>query len=98
MPMLYSDWWENLDRSHHILDQNFGHGIRHDDELVPQDALHPFHPRQHLEHYIAPRVSPKPRNPTYLRSWVPHNKSLGGVSTVKADENDFQVRFYFSSI
>ena len=86
-PTMHPHWWTSaLD----VLDPNYVniHGIRHDDVL----AEHlPFTPQHILDQYISQRASPKSM---YKRPWVQlHNKTLGGVSTVKADKDQFHVRF-----
>ncbi|XP_015609634.1 protein lethal(2)essential for life [Cephus cinctus] len=48
VPLLYSDWWEDLDRPHRLLDQHFGLPLNHDDLLdralpTPSEMI-PFRP------------------------------------------------------
>lgn len=80
VPLLFSDWWQDLERPHRIVDQHFGHGLTPDQLVAP--SL--------LEHYIYPRQ----RNPlTYYRPWGELMRQVegGGTSTVKADKDKFQV-------
>ncbi|XP_033212255.1 heat shock protein 67B1-like [Belonocnema kinseyi] len=84
VPLLFSDWWEDLERPHRLVDQNFGLGL-HRDQLLDPDFL---------DRYIAPRVERRSRNPSmiYLRPWGELlRKGEGGSSTVKADKDQFQV-------
>ena len=94
LPMLYSDWWEDLDRSHHLPGQNFGHGLRHDDVLVPHVPQVPLTPHHILQRYIAPIGGEKLRNTMYMRPWMQiHKSGNAGASTVCADKDQFQVKF-----
>lgn len=77
VPLLFSDWWEDLDRPHHLLDQNFGLGLR------PEQLLSP----RRLEQ-LAPRRCPM----IYYRPWADlMRENDGGVSTVQSDKDKFQV-------
>ncbi|CAB0039288.1 unnamed protein product [Trichogramma brassicae] len=80
VPLLFSDWWEDLDRPHRILDQDFGLGL-HPEQLVC--------PRR-LELYVPRRSA---HQPNYLRPWAEllRGADQGGVSTVEADKDKFQV-------
>ncbi|XP_033211427.1 protein lethal(2)essential for life-like isoform X2 [Belonocnema kinseyi] len=83
VPLLFSDWWEDLERPHRLVDQNFGLGLHRDQLLAPEL----------LEQYIAPRIERRSRNPSmiYLRPWGELlRKGEGGSSTVKADKDQFQ--------
>ncbi|KAK0098969.1 hypothetical protein PV326_011993 [Microctonus aethiopoides] len=78
VPLLFSDWWEDLDRPHRLLDQDFGIGL---------------HPEQlYLIQQNAPRLQ-RQRNPlTYYRPWAELlRRGEAGSSTVNADKNKFQV-------
>ncbi|XP_078041422.1 protein lethal(2)essential for life [Augochlora pura] len=85
VPLLFSDWWEDLDRPHRLLDQNFGLGLR-PEQLLNQNIL---------DQYILPfRERRMARNPLiYYRPWgeLLRNVEGGGTSTVKADKDKFQV-------
>lgn len=84
VPLLFSDWWEDLDRPHRLLDQNFGLGLR------PEQLLNP----SILEQYILPSRDRRVKSPLmYYRPWgeLLRKSEGGGVSTVKADKDKFQV-------
>ncbi|XP_015609597.1 protein lethal(2)essential for life [Cephus cinctus] len=84
VPLLFSDWWEDLDRPHRLLDQHFGTG------LYPEQLLTP----SILEQYVVPRSERKFRSPLqYFRPWGELLRKVegGGTSTVKADKDKFQV-------
>ena len=79
VPLLFSDWWEDLDRPHRLLDQNFGLGLCPDQLQTPS----------RLEVYLQ---SMQPRKRTYYRPWADMLRSNeGGTSTVQADKDKFQV-------
>jgi len=78
VPLLFSDWWEDLDRPHHLLDQNFGHGLR------PEQLLSP----RRFEQY-SPRRCPM----IYYRPWADLlREDDRGVSTVQSDKDKFEVQ------
>ena len=80
VPLLFSDWWEDLDRPHHLLDQNFGLGL-HPDQLVT--------PRR-LELYLQPSRNLISSN--YVRPWAELLRNAeAGASTVTSDKDKFQV-------
>ncbi|KOC70256.1 Protein lethal(2)essential for life [Habropoda laboriosa] len=85
IPLLFSDWWEDLQRPHRLCDQNFGLG------LYPEQLLNPGI----LEQYVLPsRNRRMTRNPLmYYRPWneLLRKTEGGGTSTVKADKDKFQV-------
>lgn len=84
VPLLFSDWWEDLERPHHIMDQDFGLGL-HRDQLVSPRAL---------EMYLAPRNRRVPASSLmYYRPWNELLRSADsrGVSTVESDKDKFQV-------
>ncbi|XP_076645690.1 protein lethal(2)essential for life [Halictus rubicundus] len=88
IPLLFSDWWEDLDRPHRLLDQNFGLGLH------PEQLLNP----NILDQYVLPARERRiggtmSRNPLiYYRPWGElMRKEGGGTSTVKADKDKFQV-------
>lgn len=75
--LLFSDWWEDLERPHRLVDQNFGSG------LYPEQLLSP----SRLELYLQPR-----RRASYYRPWADlFRLNEGGTSTVQADKDKFQV-------
>lgn len=81
VPLMFSDWWEDLDRPHHILDQNFGLGLHPEQLLAPRSMLH--------QHVAAPRRCPM----IYRRPWADLlREEDGGVSTVHNDKDKFQVQ------
>ncbi|XP_034938248.1 protein lethal(2)essential for life-like [Chelonus insularis] len=81
IPMLFSNWWEDLDRPHHLFDQHFGLGLNTHDlarELRSEPSLLVFRPgRRHHQYH------------PYEKSIA--RRSTGGVSTLQADKNKFQV-------
>lgn len=79
VPLLFSDWWEDLEKPHHVLDQDFGLGL-HPEQLVS--------PRR-LELYIRPQQ--RCPVPNYIRPWEELLASNRGSSTVQADKDNFQV-------
>lgn len=81
IPMLFSDWWEDLDRPHRLWDQHFGTTIDPDDlnDLDADVLAYRPHRRGRRHHHHHP----------FLKSL---NKRYGrGVSTVQADKDKFQV-------
>ncbi|XP_043259346.1 protein lethal(2)essential for life-like [Colletes gigas] len=77
-PLLFSDWWEDLERPHRLMDQNFGLGLQPEQLLTPS----------RLELYVQPRRKPS----SYYRPWADWLRtSEAGASTVKADKDKFQV-------
>ncbi|KOC70252.1 Protein lethal(2)essential for life [Habropoda laboriosa] len=78
IPLLYSNWWEALERPHRLLDQDFGLALK------PEQLLSP----SRLELYLQP---PR-RKCSYHRPWAQLlRNSEGGTSTVQADKDEFQV-------
>ncbi|XP_017884166.1 protein lethal(2)essential for life-like [Ceratina calcarata] len=76
VPLLFSDWWEDLERPHRLLDQNFGLG------LYPEQLLSP----NRVELYM------QPRRKSYYRPWAELLRgNEAGTSTVQADKDKFQV-------
>ncbi|XP_012260781.2 protein lethal(2)essential for life-like [Athalia rosae] len=76
LPLLFSNWWEDLDEPHSLLDQHFGQGLR------PDQLAHPS--------YVSP-LHRRPLS-VYYRPWgdlLRHNER--GSSVVKADKNQFKV-------
>jgi len=86
VPLLFSDWWEDLDRPHRIFDQDFGLGLQQEQLLSPAvlDNL-----------VVLPSRNRNPmRNPMlYLRQRANDlaRSPDSGTSTVKADKDKFQV-------
>ncbi|CAL7948314.1 unnamed protein product [Xylocopa violacea] len=79
IPLLYSNWWEDLDRPHRILDQNFGLGLHPEQLFLPG----------RLEGFLQPRRN---RPSSYIRPWAELFRSNGGgTSTIQADKDKFQV-------
>ncbi|CAK9803866.1 Protein lethal(2)essential for life [Anthophora quadrimaculata] len=80
-PMLFSSWWEDLERPHRLFDQHFGLPVSV--ESLPS-ALSP------LDSDILV-VRPRRRRQRYQ----PYDRALtresSGASTVKADKKNFQV-------
>ncbi|XP_043259416.1 protein lethal(2)essential for life-like [Colletes gigas] len=88
IPLLFSDWWEDLDRPHRLFDQNFGLGL-HPEQLLNANIL---------DQYMVPRQADRRlmmRDPLlrYYRPWgeLLRKGEGGGTSTVKADKDKFQV-------
>lgn len=84
VPLLFSDWWEDLDRPHRLFDQNFGLGLH------PEQLLSP----NNLEQYVWPSRERRLRCPViYYRPWgeLMRKTEGGGTSTVQADKDKFQV-------
>ncbi|KAK2579616.1 hypothetical protein KPH14_010907 [Odynerus spinipes] len=81
VPLLFSDWWEDLDRPHRLFDQNFGLALNPEQLLqIPS----------RLEVYTKPRERFSPMN--YYRPWAELLRPTGsGSSTVQADKDKFQV-------
>lgn len=81
LPMLFSNWWEDLDRPHRLFDQHFGLGLSPDDlpsSWTPYDTdVLVIRPRRQLH-----------RHHPYDRSL---SRKSSGASTVQADKNKFQV-------
>ncbi|CAK9818774.1 Protein lethal(2)essential for life [Anthophora plagiata] len=77
LPLLFSDWWEDLDRPHRLVDQNFGLALQ------PEQLLSP--------NRLGLHVPPRRRN-SYYRPWAELLRGTeGGSSTVQADKDKFQV-------
>ncbi|KOC70255.1 Protein lethal(2)essential for life [Habropoda laboriosa] len=83
IPMLFSDWWEDLDRPHRIWDQHFGTSIDSDD-LTDLDSPLSTDVLLYRPHRRARR-----RYHPFFKSL---NRKRGcGVSTVLPNKNKFQV-------
>lgn len=83
VPLLFSNWWEDLEQPHQLFDQNFGLGVQ------PDQLLHPGV----LERFMVPPSHRRLRSPLYYRPWAEmlRNKDEAGTSTVRADKDKFQV-------
>lgn len=84
--LVFSDWWEELDRPHRICDQDFGLALQ------PEQLLSP----QMLDNLVLlpSRNRNLVRNPLlYLRHRMNElaQNNHTGTSTVKADKDKFQV-------
>lgn len=95
-PLLFSNWWEELDRPHHVRDQHFGVGL-HPDHLavMPTDIFEPRPPHPHVTSLV-PHLQPRHHASThshYYRPWgeLMRRQKESGISTVKADKDNFQV-------
>ncbi|KYM86572.1 Protein lethal(2)essential for life [Atta colombica] len=86
VPLLFSEWWEDLEYPHRVFDQNFGLGI-HPDQLTHPNILERFALQQPSR-----RLRPGPVI-YYNRPWgeLLRSREEGGISTVKADKDKFQV-------
>ncbi|XP_070159856.1 protein lethal(2)essential for life-like [Polyergus mexicanus] len=84
VPLLFSDWWEDLEYPHRLNDQHFGLGIS-PDQLVNPNVLERFAPQRDRRLRTTPLI--------YYRPWgeLLRNSNEGGTSTVKADKDKFQV-------
>ncbi|KAF7989312.1 hypothetical protein HCN44_007986 [Aphidius gifuensis] len=84
VPMLFSNWWEDLDHPHHVFDQDFGVGLSHDQLLTPQL----------LQAYMSPAERRLLARPfvNYARPWAELLRNAeSATSTVKPDKDKFQV-------
>ncbi|XP_015609635.1 protein lethal(2)essential for life [Cephus cinctus] len=88
LPLLFSNWWEDLEHPHRLLNQDFGHGINPADIVMP--SLVPMH--YGLPHHDRGHIIPRCPSVGYHRSCCgPIIQPKGGFSTVKADKNKFEV-------
>lgn len=90
IPMLFSNWWEDLERPHSILDQQFGLALR------PEQLTSPSY--NYLPAIYGLTASPSTSNPerrlasAYYRPWGELlRRGDGGSSVVKADKDQFKV-------
>ncbi|XP_015108568.1 protein lethal(2)essential for life [Diachasma alloeum] len=83
LPMLFSNWWEDLERPHRLHDQHFGRVLNADDFL--HDPISP------LDSSLLILRAPRRR----LHHFHPYEKTIarksGGASVVQADKDKFQV-------
>lgn len=80
VPLLFRDWWDDLDRDRpsRLLDQHFGIGLKRDD----------------LFNNLTNLPSPLIRPGRYFRPWaksLAHSNS--GMSNIKDDDHHFQASF-----
>lgn len=86
IPLVFSNWWEDLERPHQLLDQDFGLGLHPEQLLNPSTFLNPYG-----------LMSPSERRMRcpllYYRPWgeLLRKNEGGGTSTVKADKDKFEV-------
>lgn len=84
VPLLFSDWWEDLEQPHRIFDQNFGLGIN------PDTLMHPS-----VLERIMQRHRRFPSN--YYRPWADmlrnndEGQSQSGMSSIRTNKDKFQV-------
>lgn len=80
--LLFSDWWDQLERPHSI-DQSFGLGLRPDQLVTPQQ----------LELYLQPLRRRDDQVPNYLRPWAEllREAGKGGSSTIETDKDQYKV-------
>lgn len=83
LPILFSNWWEDLERPHRLFDQNFGLSLRPED--LPTSVLSPLN---------TDILVLKPRRRGFQR-YHPYERSIdrkfNGTSTVHADGDKFHV-------
>ncbi|XP_011300737.1 protein lethal(2)essential for life-like [Fopius arisanus] len=83
LPMLFSNWWENLDHPHHLRNQHFGRVLNANEFL--HDSISPLD--SSLMVLRAPR--------TRFHHFHPYEKAIArkseGLSVVHADKDKFQV-------
>ncbi|XP_034196470.1 protein lethal(2)essential for life-like isoform X1 [Osmia lignaria lignaria] len=85
LPLLFSNWWEELECPHRVMDQDFGININ------PESLL----PRAMQLHSLSPRGGKgmKKHPMAYYRPWsqLLHQGKGGGASTVIADKDSYRV-------
>ncbi|KAG8039170.1 hypothetical protein G9C98_003477 [Cotesia typhae] len=81
LPLLYSNWWEDLEAPHSLLDQDFGLGL-HPAVTAPKSVgLYLTRPKTQSRCSV-----------DYIRPWSELlRRGHGGASTVKADKDSFHV-------
>jgi crystallin alpha B len=96
-PLLFSNWWEELDQPHHVRDQHFGQGLNPERLAVLPSSI--FEPRPPHPAAVPPfpylhRATHGPRS-HYYRPWgdllLRGDEREGGFSTVKSDKDKFHV-------
>ncbi|KAJ8679694.1 hypothetical protein QAD02_015481 [Eretmocerus hayati] len=90
LPLLFSNWWEDLERPHHVRDQHFGLGMRPEHlSVLPGEVL-----ESRLAPYLARAQMRNPQHAQghYYRPWgeLLRRENDGGLSTLKADKDSFQ--------
>ncbi|XP_014204477.1 protein lethal(2)essential for life [Copidosoma floridanum] len=85
VPLLFSNWWQNLESPHQLLDQDFGLGLA-SNQLVRPNMLEQYYLLPHEE-----RRCPVSR---YYRPWAELMRQAegGGISTVSADKGGFKAQ------
>nr|XP_031836020.1 protein lethal(2)essential for life-like [Nomia melanderi] len=86
LPILYSNWWEDLKKPHSLFDQHFGLPVDVDD--LPISNILP--PLDSDVLVLRPRRHGLRRHP-YERSLSRKTDRNSGVSTIEADKDKFQV-------
>ena len=85
LPLLYSDWWEDLDHPHSVFDQHFGLSLNPEDiidRITPSTSELLLYKPSRL-HRASSRFHP------FLHSLM--KRSGRGASTVSADKDKFKV-------
>ena len=82
VPLLFSDWWEDLDRPHQLFDQHFGMPVDPDDLLGRIAA-----PRTEMVLYKPGRL----RNRSRYHPYSLLRRGNRGASTVAPDKDKFSV-------
>lgn len=84
IPLLFSNWWEDLDQPHSLFNQDFGLG------LYPDQLLRP---RFQESYYLVPRDRWSSRYSCPRRQWLDLMRKTdgSGTSTVQADKEKFEV-------
>ena len=83
LPMLFSSWWEDLERPHQLFDQQFGLSLNPED--LPTSALAPYDTDILM---LRPRRRGQRRYQPYERSV---DRRSNGSSIVQAHKNKFEV-------
>lgn len=87
VPLLFSDWWEDLDRPHHVFDQHFGLPI---DPADLADRLLRHAPSRSEMVLFKPRHARASRYHPFLQSLA--KRGNRGVSTVTPDKDKFSIQ------
>ena len=91
LPLLFSDWWQDLEGPHHLHDQQFGSGMH--PHYLSESSMQPKY--NLYKRMMEPRYRQHQRGHHYPRPWAELMRSRqeneGGLSTVKADKDKFQV-------
>lgn len=78
VPMIFSDWWEDLDRPHRLFDQNFGI------DLNMEDLLNTIPSSDEMVVY-------RPGRRSFRRRYRPYSRRSHGNSIVDSDKDKFKV-------